>query len=54
MDMYYIGDYNKYATFYYPMINYYRYIEPYNHFIVGYKFNNEGKNEIFNIWYTRH
>ncbi|MEL5863850.1 hypothetical protein [Clostridium cochlearium] len=43
MDMYYIGDYNKYTTFYYPMINYYRYIEPYNHFIVGYKFNNEGK-----------
>ena len=43
MDMYYIGDYNKYTTFYYPMINYYRYIEPHNHFIIGYKFDNEGK-----------
>lgn len=43
MDMYYIGDYNKYTTFYYPMINYYKYIEAYNHFIVGYKFDNEGK-----------
>lgn len=43
MDMSYIGDYNKYTTFYYPMINYYRYIEEYGHFIFGYKFDNEGE-----------
>ncbi|MDF2881910.1 MAG: hypothetical protein K0R54_2467 [Clostridiaceae bacterium] len=42
-DMYNCADYNKYTVLYYPMISYYPYIKQYGHYILGYKFNNEGK-----------
>lgn len=42
-DMYNCSDYNKYTVLYYPMISYYPYIKQYGHYIIGYKFNNEGK-----------
>lgn len=42
-DMYNCADYNKYTVLYYPMISYYPYIKQYGHYIIGYKFNNEGK-----------
>ncbi|MDD3223767.1 MAG: hypothetical protein PHX70_03500 [Clostridium sp.] len=42
-DMYRADTYNKYATIYYPMINYYPYIIKYNHYIMGYKFDRNGK-----------
>lgn len=42
-EMYYISDYNKYSVIYYPMINYYKYIRPYGHYLIGYKCDDEGK-----------
>lgn len=37
------SDYNKYTLAYYPMINYYPYISRSNHFLLGYKYNDDGQ-----------
>lgn len=37
------SNYNKYTLAYYPMINYYPYISKNNHFLLGYKCNEEGE-----------
>ncbi|QAT38891.1 hypothetical protein [Clostridium sp. JN-9] len=42
-DLYKCDDYNKYTVLYYPMLSYYPYIKQYGHYIIGYKFNNEGR-----------
>lgn len=38
-DMTNIPDYNKYTIIYYPLTNYYSYINKYGHFLVGYKYD---------------
>lgn len=42
-DMYCLYDYNKYAVIYYPMVCYYPYISRYKHFMIGYKWDDDGK-----------
>lgn len=37
------SDYNKYTLAYYPMLNYYPYINKSNYFLLGYKCNKEGE-----------
>jgi hypothetical protein len=41
--MYDVCDYNKYTVVYYPMMNYYSYIKKYDHYLIGYKYNEEGE-----------
>lgn len=38
-DMTNIPDYNKYTIIYYPLTNYYSYINKYGHFLIGYKYD---------------
>lgn len=40
-DMHSRHDYNKHTVVYYPMLNYYPYIEKHKHFIMGYKFDKD-------------
>ena len=37
------SDYNRYTIVYYPMIGYYPYIKRHSHYIMGLKYNKEGK-----------
>lgn len=37
------SDYNKYTIIYYPMMSYYPYINKHKHFLLGYKYDKEGK-----------
>lgn len=38
-----MSDYDKYVVMYYPMINYYKYIKEYKHYLVGYKYGDDCK-----------
>lgn len=38
-DMTNVPDYNKYTIIYYPLANYYSYINKYGHFLIGYKYD---------------
>lgn len=40
-EMHSCHDYNKHTVVYYPMLNYYPYIEKHKHFILGYKFDKD-------------
>lgn len=42
-DMYDTSNYNRYTIVYYPMISYYPYFGKYGHYLVGYKFDKNGK-----------
>jgi len=38
-----VTNYNKYTVVYYPMLSYFRYINAHKHYIMGLKYNKEGK-----------
>ena len=42
-DMCSASDYNKYNIVYYPMLSYYPYIKNHGHYLLGYKYDAEGK-----------
>lgn len=42
-DMLNCEDYDKYTLVYYPVINYFSYIKEYGHYMIGLKFNKEGR-----------
>ncbi|MBV7272711.1 hypothetical protein JMF89_01430 [Clostridiaceae bacterium UIB06] len=42
-DMYDMSNYNKYTILYYPMMSYHPYFKDYEHYIIGYKYDKDGR-----------